>query len=948
MKKKIKHWLYGDYKHKYINGSKGVISIFLMTLLLPFTALTGILVEGGRYSAGTSLVDSSMNSAAMSVMADYDTYLYDRFGLVATDQENKIQGDFDTYFRANINSQSSWDIASTKAEGNKELTLDNIDVLKAQIMEMGKFSVPISLAADVTNIQGLIDLFTKSGLDGKLNGLVDKFTRYGELAEKMSETVQKVQDLISKIKDMDKSRDSYQKKHGDWKNGVDDLYAQIKLVEKLADERDKAQASWEASKNYDTYESEIASLESDISSAESDITSLDMDDPYYDSDRSSLESDISDYESRISDYESRVAESMRIEQEKYEVYSEAYDKWSAEYDKLDPLRSRVQAKSGSYKDSVEDIQKSFDEYIEGIEAVFKSAGGIYEKFVGTYKEVMQKKNKETQADRDANFISEEEYNASLISNDTIDDRVKIGKARAKEEIDVCDKIIEGASEEMYAEFRNKLKEIFGKMSSFSAYSDSQVEYAHDNPDDYFIEVVKYCSVETAEEIIQEIYKSVGEDKVFAVFDGFIDFFDALCATKGIVDTRLDKILNMPTAGGQLMGATMLRAIGSLIQAINSFKEGGGNGFVGFIRGIIDPIGKVIKFFKTLVSLLKAVIDGFVAIVAIVSSMISNLAQTLFTPSQWYKKGVEMQYYAKSLANRTTYRDDKRVNVLTGFKFEDVHWPRVAGGGSGSTGIEDAVDGKEFLALADLAENGSAVGSDPMIAGCEFEYIIGGSNSELVNQVTVFAQLYILRMIANISTILSSKEITMYAEAAGLATAVLGGVGTILVYTLYFLIEPLADCILLVNDEQIPIVKRTPWYTIEGIPKLWNKLTSLKNLQIKEDAASAQKKLPELDSKKKSIIGISKTDAIDNMLQTSYSQHLFILSLLFSNQKDALARFKNLVTMEARHNKGERKSWEANKAYTVLDMNVKADFRLTMPLMNKYKFNSINRNMMRGY
>ena len=76
---------------RYINGTKGFISLMVIVSLLPFYSLAVCLEEYSRYQAGVKAVDEAMGSSALSTLSNYDQFLLDRFGLLAVSQDKDNQ-----------------------------------------------------------------------------------------------------------------------------------------------------------------------------------------------------------------------------------------------------------------------------------------------------------------------------------------------------------------------------------------------------------------------------------------------------------------------------------------------------------------------------------------------------------------------------------------------------------------------------------------------------------------------------------------------------------------------------------------------------------------------------------------------------------------------------------------------------------------------------------------
>ena len=83
--------------NKYINDTKGVISLFLALVMLPFTSTALIIVESARYQNAMELVDEMLDCIGLSSIADFDSYLESRDGLLAMSQETAPMTNYNKY-----------------------------------------------------------------------------------------------------------------------------------------------------------------------------------------------------------------------------------------------------------------------------------------------------------------------------------------------------------------------------------------------------------------------------------------------------------------------------------------------------------------------------------------------------------------------------------------------------------------------------------------------------------------------------------------------------------------------------------------------------------------------------------------------------------------------------------------------------------------------------------
>ena len=78
--------------HRYINGTKGVISLFLAILMVPFATIAGSLVNAARINSAIAVFDEALCNASNSTLGTYDEFLRKRFGMLAMSQNTASYG----------------------------------------------------------------------------------------------------------------------------------------------------------------------------------------------------------------------------------------------------------------------------------------------------------------------------------------------------------------------------------------------------------------------------------------------------------------------------------------------------------------------------------------------------------------------------------------------------------------------------------------------------------------------------------------------------------------------------------------------------------------------------------------------------------------------------------------------------------------------------------------
>lgn len=99
--------------------NQGIVSIFLLIVLLPTMIFSTMLMEIGRYKSAKNLLEESAQNAATSILADYNKVLYDKFGLFAFDDqdEEKLKDNFVNYLKANcqtVPTENEYAVAASK------------------------------------------------------------------------------------------------------------------------------------------------------------------------------------------------------------------------------------------------------------------------------------------------------------------------------------------------------------------------------------------------------------------------------------------------------------------------------------------------------------------------------------------------------------------------------------------------------------------------------------------------------------------------------------------------------------------------------------------------------------------------------------------------------------------------------------------------------------------
>lgn len=236
------------FRHKLCEYSKGALSLLLAVVLLPFYSLAAVLVEGGRYQSSAKALDAALGSSAMSVLSEYESYLYDRFGLLAvqqTDDKDLLNKEISKY----LGLQKTVDMGGVSVDsvqGAGVYPLSDPDVLKQQIQDYSSVLLPAELVTQ--GIQDVLDSFFDSDeMKNRFEDLKSLSTQLSSGANLLSseaDLLSAMEDSKSKIEAVAQAASEYDTAYGTFSGDVEALLQHLKSDR--PDEKDeKALAEWE-------------------------------------------------------------------------------------------------------------------------------------------------------------------------------------------------------------------------------------------------------------------------------------------------------------------------------------------------------------------------------------------------------------------------------------------------------------------------------------------------------------------------------------------------------------------------------------------------------------------------------------------------------------------------------------------------------------------------------
>ncbi len=860
--------------HKYINGGKGVVSLFLCLIMTPVLSVASALVEFSRYQNTESVFQEVMDCASLSTMANYDAYLQERFGLFAVSQDCDIGAVYGDSLRKNSAVMEGVSLGDEITAGGT-LPLSETGVIKRQILDFSESTVLTEIILEDLHLQDLLDELDKlmniSGMLDVLNSMSDMTTKVRELVESGEAFLEKLNSAVTQVETLKTNATAFA-------SAIADLCRKIKEDGTAVD--------------YTTPESESDSLQAVAEKYLADIQTV------YDSTAALIDS-----VTALKDTVTGLPDALEALKTDYQEAADAVAAVGDSFSNISQSSHTGSAGEGSgdiqdvsgeatslYEELLKNIEKAIDDATENlssstIDALKSAADGLAQKLVD-----------ELGLDVAKRWNLAEYYRLPL-SDDA--------KADLKDLLSVLPEVWEDGS---YDGLIQLLKEKYIPSVLYMDFSSivNSVERAVQQAKDNFVEEAKASIGEILSNLVNTITSLFSLD-VF--YDGSLNAY----LDEATISTLLS---DSGYRGGEEENpyVNLLNAISSMIGAVNTFVDSIGS--LNFF-GMIDGIAKLINSIKETVT----------AIVNLTAKTVEKIGELVcwVADGQWEKFGellLMAGYMTHNLPNRTLAgRKEVSLNggiacqtilegqTLTGFPYADIQTPAKQLEG----GLAD------ISALAGFLERTQTGGTDQMFRGAELEYILAGTPSEVMNQAVVFMQIYFLRLLLDLVPVFTDPAVSTMAASATIACWA--------VYLIVAFAEPLCDTVLLVNgSEQVCFVKRSCYLTPTGVD---NFLTALTDVISKSDAIKDSAK----DTMSQAISGKLGAKApnvqfMDGVLKSGYDTHCLILLMFTTTTDDMLRRLANIVQLEANYHYTQSDTpytFDIARAYTGISASADAEF-----------------------
>ncbi len=827
-------------KQALIKRTEGIISLLLILVMVPFYMVAGVLEEMGRYQSALRGMDSAVSASEVSVLAQYDSFLRSRFGLLAVNQEIDISDQFEKYLgKQNTQDTRSFSVSRSETGADGVYPLANTAVLQQQITEYSSYVVPAKLVMDFGNFSNIIKQL--ESYSTQFSNTLTALNSIGGALQKGMESYNAQKEAKEQLETVTQNTEQYNNAYKQFQEAYN-AFLEHKNTERPEDE--EGAAAWDqqqeelkkaAESARDAYADAITSHKSGISGLAKKFdtaveketsafdSALDTVTDYYTTTKSnnneSLDEAAKPYQDQLKQVESDIDEldkKIKYDSDNNLIDNKENRELASQYDKLKEQRDALQKEVNKYTDSKN--KNSNDSTIaEGTADALERGNEA--------KEVLEKYNSEACSD--------------TISG--LDDELK-----KLQELD-----FDNMDEADLGSVMDKLHKV--DMSNFTDVSsfESLWQSVRQSAETQTVEGLPMDAIDALFDILS--IDSVYDPNLNSVIDRnyYVKNFGDIPSWKDRTQQRnsLDSVFE--EMDRQKANQNLVEMGLPILSVDNVTHGGGGRDFGSSSTSSGFGIG-IIKKIMNIVDGVKQKVQDCLQVVNNTKNLAADLVQ-----GKMDENVLLMAYLTYTLSNRTNYDSG---SALTGASF------------LGSGGLADAYDTDNNVAQGVMDNVAQMLQNVPeetkySFCGAELEYLIGGSLSERSNQSTVFMQLMLIESVLSLPAVATNSFVKGVREATAAALAgLIGGLtagagaplgqmlGNVLILMLFTFGNGTIETLLLVNGGTTSLLKtqKNLRITPAGLVDAMEQLVGLNVASAKQKAALSAKDRSKLENLSKKL------------------------------------------------------------------------------------------------
>ncbi len=836
---------------KIKKGCEGAVTLFLCIMMTPFLTLASALVEFSRYQQTAELVNELMDCSSLSVLANFDKYLEERFGLFGISQSCNINETYNKSITANSKLLGGNITLGGNISANGTLPLSEHNVLKTQLMDYSESTVLSEILLEDLKIKELLEKIDNLSAIKRISNVA---TAVGDLSGSVKDVVVSGKSLLDKI-------DAAKKKVTTFIDNLKSFCASLKsLVQEFTSEDEIT---------FDIVKKNYLNKVKDIYEHARGLID----------DGKAIIGDVRGIKPAFNDLKAKLQKAKtdlgKSKDAVVSVSNEAKSEGSGQ--EGDNLKKTGDSSNNTYDKIISDIENALtsagEETINKIAEEFtKAADELFETLKTELGAIVDR----TKGDIEYYFTGELTEELSSFAEKDLNTIVNILK-------------------ELYTEYKSDsvngiLNCIKKKLPPCFFNSDLSQLY----------DILK-GAIEEAGKTLENNVNEAADNIIGKLIDTIGYLFN--------LDVFYNPDLNTYLSDGALKKTEPDNPYVKLLSAISRFIAAGKN----FMKAIspnsdLGPIERVIKLFESVGNLIVGVKEVIESIILAANTMLKLISELMdyITSGNWqglYERLLLSGYMVHNLPNRTMADYDRKAGKvviegksLTGFPYSNIEIPH------GNAG-ESADGAKGLKGLSNFLDQHSSTTTEnqEMFKGAELEFIAVGTQSEIMNQVASFMQLYMLRLLLDVIPVLTNGDVANMAASASIASWA--------VYVIVILAEPLCDTVLLVNssETEIPFYKTTCFLTLNGLKNFAQQLAAATDSSLFADYLAKNVGAP--------------ADHGTGVFNMNYKS-LFLLILMFTvPTENMLIRAENLIGLETAYHykqKGADFTFALDNAYSSVE------------------------------
>lgn len=1002
---RIKRWIH--HKYKYINGTKGVISLFLALVILPFTTIAGSLVNAARVNSAVAIFDEALCNASNSTLGTYDDFLRKRFGLLAMRQEvsganglnqeevsKAISDIFNQYMKENLKTLNNT-YTDVKTESMGVYSLADKDILLAEIMEYSKYSVPIKLVEDGLSLN---DMVSKLEKNLPFASALNFFSLGVGAADALSSLARDYNLLKSAIQDEEIAIERYNMAYNNFAGSVSSYISkkqemETELARIQTEIQSKESEITSTSEQVEVAKTQIDTVNEQIENIKTQIEELEKEqsgNSEVDNSKNieELQKQIEEPQKQIESYQKQIEELNKSNSDaskEYEKAKENYDSTKASYEEqLRTLRSAIDTSKKAYSAAISTLSGKLGTVggkLSTVQSDIAAVGTAFTNGVTAIGESVikseQKKNNEKISDLKEQLKGTEDEETKAIiqnqidtlneSNTGIDNQNKVLDAQK----DGTNKLMQEFKTEIskfnvsiYSEAAQNLMTLKQKVD---AYGKNNVDITENiNKSEYYVTISGLLTHDAAKKAEENLVKECTKSAVWSTLKAIAGFIDALFHVSTLYTPKLAAVIDTKyykdTYGGlpsEKSRTTYPLNYGDSKDSEKSeeFKKLFGS----YSSADIDATGEydLLSALGSLASDVKIITTNATAIMQVYGLL--NFAQRFHEMADAVGRIVDtikglIQYAANAFLESTI----GSKLLLSGYASYMTSNRVTYTDSNGLTGQSFNLRRQETSAIFETNTMGKIgkIEGFKAIVDTLHKAVSGGTEKSFVGAETEYllcgSKSELINQIGAFACIYVYRLAFNVLPVLLLDPQVkLIAAGSTLaapfVYLLYMIAEPLVDTIILVNGGNIPMIKQRAYLTPNGILCLAGKFSELKLTSDEMDDVEAEFKesISEVD------VGEIKALNDKTFFDMDYTQTLFLIMSVFTSKSKMLDRLSNIIEMEAVEYKNNvdsspNKLFDLDYSYTYIRTQASFTTNEFIKLSNKQGINCKERIVYKGY